>query len=242
MTVTQGQPVAMVCHRGANRLAPENTLASARAAFDLGAAYVEIDVRQSSDGELVVFHDATVDRTTDGRGPVVEKAMADIEKLDAGSWFDVAFAGERVPKLAEVLDLAKGRGGLYIEIKDADVADVVEMTQRYGMLAESFFWSGDSAVLEQLHGHGPAIALMIRRSDYDDLDEAIRRFRPAVMEFCVDDISAADIQFCKQLGTEPMLFYPGSGVDTFRRSAEAGITLFNLDEPSAFEAAFRPRV
>ncbi len=240
MTVSQGQPVAMVCHRGANRLAPENTLASSRAAFDLGAAYVELDVRQSRDGELVVIHDDLVDRTTDGRGAVAEKSMAEIARLDAGSWFHKDFAQERVPKLADMLALAKGRGGLYIEIKDADAGAVVAMTKNHGMLADSFFWSGDPAIMERLRGHGAAVSLMIRRKDYDDLDAAIRRFRPAVLEYEAGEVSAAETQRCRQHGVRPMAFYPGREEDVFRRLAAAGVVLFNLDNPDIFESALKP--
>lgn len=240
MTVSsEQQNIAMVCHRGANRLAPENTLASTRAAFELGAGYVELDVRQSRDGELVVIHDATADRTTDGSGPVANKSMAEIAILDAGSWFSGDFAGERVPKLAEVLALARGRGGLYIEIKDADPAAVVAMTQSHGMLAESFFWSADEAILERLRGHWAAVPLMIRHQDYDDLDEAIGRLTPAVMEFEASEVSAGEIQRCRQHGIRPMVFYPGGDVEIFRRLAEAGVVLFNLDEPDAFKNALK---
>ena len=141
---------AMVCHRGANRIAPENTLAAARAAFDLGAAFVEIDVRTTADGDLVVIHDPAVDRTTNGTGWVAHKTMAQLAALDAGSWFDPAFAGERVPRLDAMLSLVRGRGGLYVEIKAADAAAVVDMTEGAGILADCFFWSGGAAILEDL--------------------------------------------------------------------------------------------
>ncbi len=231
--------VQMVCHRGANRSAPENTLASTRAAFDLGADYVELDVRQSADGELVVIHDATLDRTTDGSGPVEALTMAEIARLDAGSWFNADFGGERVPTFADVLTGAQGRGGLYVEIKDADAAAVLAMTEQYGLLGQCFFWSEVPAVLEQLRDHSPEISLMIRHKDYDDLDAAIRRFRPNVLEYLESTVDAVEIQRCQKHGVRPMAFYPGRDVATFRRLADLGVVLFNLDEPAAFNRAFR---
>jgi glycerophosphoryl diester phosphodiesterase len=90
-------------HRGAAGRAPENTCASFRLAWELGADMVELDVRLTADGHPVVLHDATLDRTTRGTGRVAERTLAEIRALDAGSHFGPAFAGERVPGLAEVL-------------------------------------------------------------------------------------------------------------------------------------------
>jgi glycerophosphoryl diester phosphodiesterase len=111
-------------HRGAAAVAPENTLASFRRAVELGADAVEFDLHRTRDGRFVVIHDDTLDRTTDGRGWVADHTWADIGRLDAGAWFDRGqFAGERVPRLAEVLDWAKGaRMPLAIELKRPNAA------------------------------------------------------------------------------------------------------------------------
>ena len=109
----------VIGHRGALSLAPENTLASIRAAKACGADLVEVDVRLSKDGTLVVIHDETVDRTTDGSGKVEEMALEDIRLLDAGS-------GERVPTLAEAARLAEELSlGIVVEMKDEGLEDLV---------------------------------------------------------------------------------------------------------------------
>lgn len=107
----------VVGHRGACEVAPENTLASFERAWRDGADIVEMDVRLSADGQVVVFHDATVDRTTDGTGEVAAMTVAELKRLDAGRWFDPRFAGERVPTLREVFDWAAGKIGLLLELK-----------------------------------------------------------------------------------------------------------------------------
>lgn len=104
-------------HRGFMSDYPENTIASIVAAFEAGADIVEIDVAITADGQVVVIHDDTVDRTTDGRGPVHFMTVAELRELDAGSWFSAGFAGERVPTLEEALAAAEGRGRLNLEIK-----------------------------------------------------------------------------------------------------------------------------
>ncbi|HWB48784.1 MAG TPA: glycerophosphodiester phosphodiesterase family protein [Stellaceae bacterium] len=108
----------VIGHRGAAAYAPENTLAGFRAARALRCGWVEFDVRLAADGALVVCHDDTVDRTTDGRGRISKLPLAAIRRLDAGSWFGVGFAGEPVPTLAEALTLCREIGlGANIEIK-----------------------------------------------------------------------------------------------------------------------------
>jgi len=102
-------------HRGNPAEAPENTLASFRSALDLGVDMIECDVHPSSDGELVVIHDHTLDRTTNGSGLVVQHTLAELRQLDAGR-------GERLPLLRELLELVSGRAGLCIELKQIPIA------------------------------------------------------------------------------------------------------------------------
>lgn len=94
----------MIAHRGASGSAPENTLAAFRRAAEVGASMIELDVQLCRDGHVVVMHDDTVDRTTDGHGVVAALDLARLKALDAGGWYGPAFAGERVPTLAEVLE------------------------------------------------------------------------------------------------------------------------------------------
>lgn len=133
--------VRVIGHRGASKIAPENMMASFDAARRLGAHGVEFDVQQCVDGELVVVHDFTLDRTTNGSGLVVATAVDGLSTLDAGSWFSPDFAGERVPRLSEVLDLIdvefelelKGYGHGFLaavvdEVVERNVLDRVEFT------------------------------------------------------------------------------------------------------------------
>ncbi len=89
----------IVVHRGANKVAPENTKAAAEACLALVADFVEIDVRLSKDGIPFTLHDSSVDRTTNGSGEINDFTSDQIEILDAGSWFDAQFAGEKIPRL-----------------------------------------------------------------------------------------------------------------------------------------------
>jgi glycerophosphoryl diester phosphodiesterase len=111
---------AVIGHRGAAASAPENTLASLRNAHELGARWVEFDVRLSGDGRCIVLHDDTIDRTSNGRGAASRLTLAELRRYDAGSWFAPAFAGQRIPAFEEVIDLLGALGlGANVEIKPA---------------------------------------------------------------------------------------------------------------------------
>lgn len=108
-----------LAHRGFSANYPENTMAAFRAAVDAGCDGLELDVHLSADGEVVVLHDDTLERTTDGFGPVSARSLAELQALDAGSWMSPRFAGEHIPHLDEVLALAAETGILLnIEIKN----------------------------------------------------------------------------------------------------------------------------
>jgi len=98
------QKPAIIAHRGCKRFYPENTIASFEAAINARAHMIELDVTFSKDRELIVIHDDTLDRTTNGSGFVQERELAVIKALDAGSWFDPSFKGEKVPTLEEVIN------------------------------------------------------------------------------------------------------------------------------------------
>lgn len=103
MLASLPRPV-IFAHRGASAHAPENTLAAFALAVKQGADAIELDAKLSADGEVVVFHDATVDRTTDGTGRLAQKTLAELRSLDAGQFFSKKFRGEKIPLLGEVFD------------------------------------------------------------------------------------------------------------------------------------------
>jgi glycerophosphoryl diester phosphodiesterase len=131
--------IVPVGHRGAMEFAPENTLASFRKAIDLGAELVEMDVRQTKDGELVLCHDASVDRTTDGSGRIVDLTLKEIKQLDAGSSYSEEFKGERIPTFAEALEAIRGRAAADIDLKSASIEKLVAVLHAEEQMDPDFF-------------------------------------------------------------------------------------------------------
>ncbi len=129
----------IIAHRGAALHAPENTLASVRKAIEDSTDYIEIDVQETADGDVVVFHDSDFMKTARNPLTIWNARGADIDRIDVGSWFDPAYAAERVPTLEEVLLAARGRTRVNIELKyygrDEDLERrVIDIVERTGMV------------------------------------------------------------------------------------------------------------
>lgn len=146
----------IIAHRGASGYAPENTLAAFGKAMDMGSKSVEFDVQMTKDGELIVIHDYTLDRTTNGYGYVMDTTLEMIRSYDAGSWYGDEFIGERVPLLNEVLDLLPNDVTINIEIKKAVYEKrevekkVLELVMEKNRISKTIFSSFDHDCLINL--------------------------------------------------------------------------------------------
>lgn len=161
-------PPLVIAHRGDSAHRPENTLASFAGALEVGAELVELDVQLTGDAHVIVLHDPTLDRTTTGRGDVRRMSLAEIRAVSAGypDRFGTAYAGERVPTLAEALGLLHGRARVLVEIKTESVTDdaeggiearVVEEVRRAGMAEDTGLISFDHRAVLRLRSLAPEI-------------------------------------------------------------------------------------
>lgn len=178
------QSCQIVAHRGVSFHYPENTLIAFHAA--IGAAdMIEFDLRVSKDHQFVIMHDKTVNRTTNGRGRVASLTLKEIKKLDAGSWFALQFAGEKVPTLIEVLELACGKIAVNIEIKyelpppqeasNQFFEQLHKVTARYAATTDIIFSSFDHDIMRMLKQHNPAAVtfLLFQRSTLRNIAKRI---------------------------------------------------------------------
>lgn len=137
----------ILAHRGASAHAPENTLAAFELALDQGAHGVELDAKLSADGEVVVIHDESLERTTHNQGRVSQLDLTALRKLDAGSFFSDQFKGEKIPTLAEVLETIGKRAIINVELtnyktpRDGLADRVCELVQRFGLQDRVLFSS-----------------------------------------------------------------------------------------------------
>lgn len=179
--------VRVQAHRGFSENYPENTLIAFDKALEAGADLIEMDLAITADGHIIVIHDETLDRTTSGTGPVSICTLEQLKQLDAGSWKDPRFAGERVPTLEEALELAEGRGDLNLEIKSTKrdwthtqiiIKETVRLIQQYGAHDRIVFTSFDIRALRKVRSVDPEMRLLLIDwdvpSSFDGLDLAIQ--------------------------------------------------------------------
>lgn len=156
---------SVAAHRGFSAFYPENTLPAFNACIDIGADYVEGDIQFTLDGELVMLHDETVDRTTDGSGPVASFTLAQLKELDAGfpDKFGDQFEGTRIPTLEEALDLCKSRNALFcFELKAPGVAkQTADLIREKGMAGQGIVQSFLPQELAIMKAYAPEIPCLL---------------------------------------------------------------------------------
>jgi glycerophosphoryl diester phosphodiesterase len=153
-------PCMVIAHRGASSYAPENTLAAFDLALQMGVHHIELDIHSTRDGHIVVIHDDTVDRTTNGSGPVTSHTLAVLRELDAGAWYGATFVGERIPTFEEVLARYKGRVHIHTEIKghapylSQRTADLIRWHGMVGQVTITWF---QKVRLEEVRAYAPKL-------------------------------------------------------------------------------------
>lgn len=188
-STASGTVIEIIAHRGFSAQAPENTLAAVRAALVAGADAVEWDMHVAACGTPVLFHDDTLDRTTDGSGAVADQTFKSLRERDAGSWFDDAFAGERIPSFVEALEETRPSGvTVYPEVKGLagpeDLDGMARTATDMGMADRTVFISLDFDAVERLSRRHPRVGYVVARAaDVPEaLDRASRLDPPALLD------------------------------------------------------------
>lgn len=160
------KPFLVIAHRGASYYAPENTMAAFKMAWQMKADMIELDVQLSKDGIPVVFHDAKLNKHSNGKGLVSSFLYDELQQLDAGKWFSIGFMGEKIPSLKEVLNWASGKIMVNIEIKTEAVSDlpeggveekVIQLVQETGMQEHVIISSFDYRAIERIKKMAPDV-------------------------------------------------------------------------------------
>ncbi len=151
-------PWIRIAHRGASGIAPENTLAAFKKAIEIGVDAVELDLQGTADRQVVVIHDALLDRTTDQSGQIKDISLETIKKADAGTWFDPKFAGESVPTLTEALVSIADNAIALLEIKDVSITEsVVRIVQKMDMVEQSVIISFNTSAIQTVRSLEPRL-------------------------------------------------------------------------------------
>jgi len=213
----------IIGHRGARALEPENTLRAVERGLAC-AGWVEVDVRLSREGVPVVMHDATLDRTTDGTGPVRDALVVELRRLDAGQ-------GERIPLLSEVLDRVGHHGGLVVEAKEENaVPAICSLLGAYGtgdVMLVSFVPAALTAARALLPGL--ATGLIISRTEVDPVEMATRAGAGTLLPR-KDLLSEELVQAARRVRVRVIPWTLNTG-DDIRRAMELDVDGFATDDP-----------
>lgn len=201
----------IICaHRGASGIAPENTVAAVKLALESGAPMIEIDVQYTRDHQMVVFHDDTIERTTNGEGAINQKSYEEIQGLDAGAWFSPSFAGERIPKLVDVLELIRGRAYVNLEIKprpdtqeaQQETLELIELLSSLAMLDTCLFSSFDHRAIRYVRERMPDLPMLALNipGDPRSPEQVIAECGADVFGCSVEELNPEMMALCHQRG------------------------------------------
>ncbi len=233
--------VGIATHRAANEFAPENTLSAMQIALDLEVDYIEMDVRQTKDGISILLHDGTLNRTTNGKGPVNEMNFADVRNLSAGAWFDPFFAFEKVPTLEEACRLLADHNEknlhktfIYVDCKEINAKVLIGYLNKYNLLEGSVFYVNDIFQISQVRGLAAKARMMPGLGRAKDLDRMIETFHPYALDTDWKELSKELIDKAHAKGVK--IFSDGFGnnqtADSYVQAIQAGIDVISTNKIS----------
>jgi glycerophosphoryl diester phosphodiesterase len=219
-------------HRGAAGLAPENTFAGFDLALAMGVDGLETDVQRTKDGKLVLFHDDRLDKTTNGTGVLQETSWQDVQQLDAGSWFDAKYAGERIPLLIEALERYGTRTQFDLEVKQTGIEhEVLSVVEQLRLLGRVTFTSQDFPTLCNIKERNPLARVGYITGDVSEENvTSVVEARIQVLCPRAEKITRQSVEYWHSLG----LFVRACGkrnTELMRNAISAGVDGMTFDFP-----------
>ncbi len=229
-------------HRGANDIAPENTMASADSCIRYGIDVMECDVTISADGIFYVLHDYTLDRTTNGSGYTYEHQSTYLDSLDAGSWFGPAWKGQKLLRFQDLLKRAKKNGlDITVDYRKGDFTDLVALIKKEGMLKRTYFTFGKDEDATEFRRLFPKIkTLQGYANSIQDVDKALELYQPNIIVSWARNIDKEFVEYCHKKGCKVLALVLGMDDKTAdnRKVVELGVDVVATDRPKAFKQQF----
>lgn len=238
----QDRQVVAISHRGEHLRHPENTMPAYRAALEGNADFIETDVRTTSDGKLVIMHDVSVDRRTNGHGEVAKMTFGDIRKLDAGIKSGEQFANTQVPTFDEVLAFARGRIGVYIDAKHISGEALVTAVVSHGMEDHVVVYGGLD-LHRDVRRLNPRIKIMPEASSLDVATRIVEELLPKVMAFDAHDFKEDIIGVALKAKTGIFVdrLGPADTPESWEDAVRRGATGIQSDHPAELVQFLRSR-
>lgn len=233
--------LVVIAHRGNHVDVPENTIASFKEAIKAGADYVEVDLRTSKDGQLVVVHDATVDRTTDGKGRVADLTLAELRALKV---LNGEKKSHRIPEFKEVLKVCKGEINIYLDFKEADVTQTWEQIREAGMEKQVVVYLNKIPQYKQWRNVAPQMPLMTSLIDEVKNSAQLNIFLGQVKIEVLDNIASPEmVQTAAEKGVAVWLDVqsPSEGPDSWEEALGKGVHGLQTDHPAKLVAFLKEK-
>jgi len=228
----QTRHVVAISHRGEHLHHPENTIPAFEEAIRAGADFIEVDVQTSADGKLVLSHDGTVDRCTTGHGKVSEMTFEQLEALDAGVKSGPEFANVRIPTFDQALELAHGKIGVYVDVKNASAKDLVSHIDGHGMTDHVVIYCGLN-LARQIQELNPKLKVMPESNTVEHAKVLIEQLHPKVIAFGARDFTPEIIAVVKQANAEVYVDRMGTtdNPEGWQSAIDAGADGIQTDRP-----------
>jgi glycerophosphoryl diester phosphodiesterase len=228
----QTRRVVAIAHRGEHLHHPENTIPAFEEAIRVGADFIEVDVQTTADGKLVLSHDGTVDRCTNGKGRVAEMTFEQVEALDAGVKSGPEFAGTKIPTFDQALDLAHGKIGIYVDVKNASARDLVDHIAANQMTDRVVIYCGLN-LAKQIQELNPRLKVMPESNSVERARTLIEQLHPKVIAFDARDFTPEIIDVVKRSGAE--IYVDRMGItdapEGWQSAIDAGADGIQTDRP-----------
>ncbi|MBA4056709.1 MAG: glycerophosphodiester phosphodiesterase [Marivirga sp.] len=227
-------------HRGASKVAPENTMAAFLNAIKLGANFIEIDVRTTSDGAQVIMHDGSLKRTTGLDARVDKTSLPIIRELSAGEWFGIQYKDERVPTLEDVCELVRSenRGRdrkikLYVDCKAINTGEVIRILNQYSLLDSAVFY-GDISVLKEIRKFSEKARLMPSYPGKEKVERMIRVVKPYAFDIPYNALDEETVSHCHSKGIKVFsdLLGQADTAVSYRKAISLSVDLIQTDDVS----------
>ncbi len=224
LLTAQSRSVVVISHRGEHLHHPENTMPAFEEAVRVGADYFEVDVRTTSDGKLVLMHDGTTDRTTGHKGEISKMTFDEIRALDAGG-------GAKVPTFDEVLDYARGKINIYVDVKQVSAKDLVEHIVGHGMADNVVIYSG--RISKEVQELDPRLKIMPEAGQVESAQRLVDLLHPKVLAFDASDFKPEVIAIAKKANA--MIYVdrlgPADNQQIWQEAIDAGADGIQTDHP-----------
>ncbi|NIA30886.1 MAG: hypothetical protein GWP06_13350 [Actinobacteria bacterium] len=233
--------VYVVAHRGAHLNIPENTIPAYQKAIDLGVDFVEIDVRMTKDHHFVSCHNQDANQYTVGDTPekISEMTLAEVRSLDVGSRIGPQWAGTQIPTFEEILDLVKGKCGIYLDLKNAPVAPLIEMIKERGMENDVIWYAYSDSDFIDIKKICPECIIMPDPGPEKNLSGLIEKFHPDVIASTWEYLSASFVKTCHKANA--IVIVDDDGPKTWDDILKWGTDGIQTNEPEKLIARLEKR-